>query len=176
MKVIITKFLATVLLLLIAAVPLVGQASSRSADASASVTITPVLTLTKTVDLSFGSHFALDGIVASTAPARWEGSSDVGSHLSASFVLPSTLARVGNGDPGVPISFGNESALFGTTGTSLFFNPNTGLADFGPVASSGTYFVELGLGSAASQAASVNLTGHRPGTYSGVITLTITVL
>ncbi len=171
-----TRFIAAAALMVLAVTPLVGQASSRSADASASVTITPVLTLTKTVDLSFGSHFASDGLVPSSGPARWDGSSDVGSHLSASFVLPTSLARIGNGDPGVPITFGNESALFGTTGTSLFFNPASGLADFGPVASSGTYFVELGIGSAASQAASVNLTGHRPGVYQGVITLTITVL
>ena len=171
----ITRFITTVLLLLIAAVPLVGQTTSRSADASATVVISPVLTLVKTVDLDFGSHFNSEGIVSNSTPARWEGTTDIGNHISASFVLPSTLARVGNGDA-VPISFGNESALIGQGVSSAFFNPNTGVGDFGPVASPGSFFVQLGIGSSASNRAAVDLTGRRTGTYVGVVTLTIVVL
>ncbi len=171
----ITRFITVVALLFIAATPLVAQ-TSRSADASATVVITPVLTLVKSVDLSFGSHFNSEGIVASSGPARWDGTTDAGNHISASFTLPSTLARIGNGDPGVPISFGNESAQATHSAISMAFDPNAGLADFGPIPTPGSFNIQLGMGNVPSNRAAVDLTGHRPGTYQGVITLTVTVL
>jgi hypothetical protein len=170
-----TRLIIMAALLFIATNPLVAQ-TSRSADASATVVITPVLTLTKTVDLNFGSHFNSEGIVSSSAPARWDGTTDIGNHISASFVLPSTLARIGNGDTGVPISFGTESAQAIHSATSMSFNPATGLADFGPIPAPGSFNIQLGTGSVASNRAAVDLTGHRPGTYQGIITLTVTVL
>lgn len=170
-----TRLITMVALLFIAATPLVVAQASRSADASATVVITPVLTLVKTVDLDFGSHFNSEGIVASSAPARWEGTTDQGNHLSVSFLLPTSLQRVGNGDA-VPISFGNESAQAIHSLSSSPFNPTTGVADFGPIPAPGTFSIQLGTGSAASNRAAVDLTGRRPGTYVGVVTLTVTVL
>jgi len=47
---------------------------------------------------------------------------------------------------------------------------------YGPIISPGNFTVALGQGSILANQCTVNLTGAVPGTYSGTITLTVTVL
>jgi hypothetical protein len=161
-------------ILLCTAAPLAAQ-SPRSADASATVSIPIALTLTNTAGLDFGSHFALEGVIAAPSAAAWFGTTDAGNNISFAFVLPSSLARVNGGGNGpVPITFGAASAIaFSSGGTDQTFNPAGGLASYRVPA--GDFGLYLGSG-AGAQGVTVNLSGRAAGTYQGTITLTVTVL
>jgi hypothetical protein len=160
---------------LLVAAPL-GAQLSRSADATASVSIPASLTLMNSVGLDFGTHFASEGVIIASAPAQWFGTTDPGNNLSFSFVLPASLAKVGGGGNGpVPITFGSTSAAaFTTDRPDATFNPAAGFSGY-TVGSDGTYGLYLGA-TAGSGRVSVDLTGRSPGNYQGVITLTVTVL
>jgi len=174
-----SRFILAVLVLCALTAPLAAQSSTRSADASASVIITPTLTLTKVQDLNFGSHFATEGVVqsSSTVFAQWNGTTDSQNSLSLTFTLPTFLQRVGNSQQ-VAIAYGTNSALYDNAGggISIAFDPHTGLPTTGSVVG-GAYSVRLGTNfGQTGQAVSIDLSGHGPGTYQGVITLTVTVL
>ncbi len=157
-------------------VPLAAQ-TSRSADATATVTIPTTLTLVNVRGLDFGSHFASEGSVSSINGADWTGTTETGNRLAFSFTtLPSSLHRAGGDgvDGPVAISYGTSSARVTSAVPNINFNPATGLSSY--TATSSSFELDLGAGSNPSDKVSVNLTGHSPGTYSGVITLTVTVL
>src|SRR2546425_400121 len=140
---------------LLVAAPLAGQ-TTRSADATATVVIASNLSVVKTTDLDFGTHFSSDGMVSNSVPARWDGSTDVGNHISVAFTtLPSQLTRVGGGDA-VAITYGVESAQFSSALSSASFNPSTGIPDAGAIPAPGSFHIQLGLGSAVSQRAAVD--------------------
>jgi len=161
-------------LLAVAVTPLAGQ-TSRSANAPATVTVVPVLTLTNDVGFDFGSHFSSDGTVPSSATnfASWSGTTNPGNSLSLSFLVPSALAK--SGSPSVPFACGTSSAIVQGTATTSAFDPNVGLPNTGSVGGAGTFSVQLGKGS-GPQACTVNLSGSATGTYTGTVTLTVTVL
>lgn len=140
------------------------------------MSISPTLSLVKTTDLDFGSHFATDGVVVQSTTARWDGTTDPQNLISLSFTLPTTLARVGGGDPGVPITYGATSVAVTGAATVMLFDPNTGLASYGPILSPGDFSVRMGLDPSDGDAVKANLSGHAAGSYLGTITLTITVL
>jgi hypothetical protein len=168
-----------VILLFLAAVftaPLTAQ-TSRSADAAATVTIPTTLTLVNVRGLDFGSHFATEGSVAATTGADWTGTTETGNRLSFTFTaLPTSLHRAGGdgADGPVVITYGTSSARITSAVPNINFSPATGLPSY--TATSSTFELDLGAGSNPSDKVRVDLGGHSPGTYSGTITLTVTVL
>jgi hypothetical protein len=162
------------------AAPLAGQ-TSQSADASATVVIAPFLTLAKTIDMDFGTHFASEASLF-TAPsnyAEWRGTTDVSNHVSISVSVPVAFNKVG-GTGSVPFSCGSTSALITNDVIVQRFNPSSGIADFGPIAAPGTITVALGNPAGtpgdASYLCQVSVANAQRGTYRGFITLTVTVL
>jgi hypothetical protein len=157
--------------------PLWAQ-SPQSFDWTASVTITPFLSWTVTSNLAYGAHFATEGSLRSgmSNHAELACTTDPGNSFSASFVLPSTLARVGGGGS-VPITYEAESArLYDGGANELVFNPSTGTTGF--ISASGILNLQLGHGlrSGSQDAVVVNLAGAPSGSYSGVITVTLSIL
>jgi len=162
---------------------LVGITTSAWAQASqafqwnASVVITPSLNCTVTQHLTFGSHFSTEGAVRSTGSnyAELMCTTDPGNHVSASLVLPSTLTRAGGGGS-VPITYEARSLRLADNASSeQNVNPSTGTPSF----LSGTGIIAVSLGrdfGGGDQSVVVNLTGAPAGSYSGVITITLSVL
>jgi hypothetical protein len=153
---------------------LAGQ-TTTSADATATVVIAErSLSLTKTLDMDFGTHFASAGVITTSASnyARWDGQTDPGLLcLTIGFSTPTQLTRVG-GDDFVPISYGTTSAAL----EEGAFNPATGYDVCGASLGTGSFVVTLGLATGSeSDLVSVDLTGKPAGTYAGTITLTVTV-
>lgn len=167
-----------ILAALVLAAPLVGQ-GSRSADATATVVITPPLSLANRRGLDFGTHFASDGVIASNMNnfAIWEGQTDANTKIAVAFTtLPAELTRVGGGADVVRISYGTTSGV--ATGTpQVSFDPATGLASL-EVAANGAFSVWLGFprGLGSSDLVTVDLTGTPAGTYQATIMLTVMVL
>lgn len=169
-----TRFITVAALMLLSAAPLAGQGLSRSADATATVTIARTLNLANITGLDFGEHFANEGSIFVPAPARWDGDTDPNSDISISFsALPASLVRPEGGS--VPISYGTESGQINTSTSSTPFNPATGISSFS-VNSDGLFNIQLGYGTVESNGVQVDLTGAAPGTYSATITLTVTVI
>lgn len=162
-----------------AAMALVAPAASQSLSRDATATVEILarsLTLEKTRDLTFGSHYASEGAIRSGQAnhARWDGTTEAGAPISIAFSLPPELTRDGGGDA-VPITFGSLSAR-ADNGLSAPFNPSGGVYSFN-AASDGHFFVFLGAAEGSDDdVVIVTLTGHQAGTYSGTITLTVTVL
>lgn len=173
-----TRWTLTTAALLVAAASTTHAQGSliKSADATATVVLQPYLTLQKTSDMSFGTHFGSDGIVYSETEARWDGTTDPGNTIRADFTsLPMQLDRVGGGGS-VPVAYGNMSAvLVGGGATPIVYNPASGSGAY-TVGATSDFNVRLGLAASAANGVSVNLNGRPAGTYRGTITLTITVL
>ena len=164
--------------LLCIAAPL-GAQLSRSADATATVTIPAQLTLVNVTGLDFGSHFASEGIIIAPTPAQWSGTTDRGNTLSFAFTLPPSLGRVGGGGNGpVPITFGTTSARVTSPEVNQqSFNPATGLPSFAIATSGdGSFQVFLGGTSNPADRVTVDLSSRLAGTYQATITLTVVIL
>lgn len=159
------------------AAPIAAQ--TRSADASASVSITANLTWFKALDLDFGTHFASEGIVRTTGVqmAKWGGQTDFGERLAFHVTLPAVLSRVGGGSSTVPFACGANSAYFANSVLNIRFDPNgPGISDF-IVQGVGDIYLELGRTTGDTDSdCTVNLTGRQSGTYTGTITSTVTIL
>jgi len=162
--------------LFLLAAPLWSQ-TSQSIDASETVVVAPMLTLSKSQDITWGTHFAQEGDVFSSTTnyAAWLGQTDVGNHLSVVVSAPLALNKQG-GTGSVPVSYGATSAEITNDIIVNRFNPATGIPNFGPVGSPGTFTITLGKGATAADQVTVHLSNAQRGTYSGLITLTVTVL
>src|SRR5438046_2694219 len=88
---------AVVALFALLTAPVFAQGTTQSADASASVTVAPFLTLSKTLDINYGQHFAAEGSLFTTASnyAQWRGNSDIGNRLSVTVSVTTALNKVG---------------------------------------------------------------------------------
>jgi hypothetical protein len=164
------RFLAFLALL---AAPLSAQ--TKSADATASITVAAELTLTKTQDLLFGTVTGVTSAQTSDIVyAAWTGTLSNSAHYSLSFVVPSVLTHT-DGTSTIEFACSMTSAHLVDGASDLRFNPFTGLADAG--ATSGSFSVDLGrfAGSSTDQCG-VALADAIRGTYSGTITLTAVVI
>ncbi len=176
-----SRFTAVLIILAAAAAPLRAQGSTQSVDASASVTIAPFLTLAKTIDMDFGTHFAQESELFTTASnyAEWRGSTDVGNHVSVTVSVTTALNKVG-GTGSVPFSCGSNAALITNDVVVQRFNPASGLASFGPIAAPGSITLALGNPAGtpgdATYLCRVGIANAQRGTYRGFVTLTVTVL
>lgn len=151
-------------------------AQTQSAGATASVTVASQLTLVKTQDMAFGSHFASDGTVLSggSVQADWSGTTSPNPRpMDFSFVIPASLSDgIGHN---VPFSCGSISAVLSASPNPVTeFNPASGTSGY-VMGSATSFTVSLGSVATASQACAVNLSGAPAGAYSGTITLTVTI-
>lgn len=176
------SMLAIIAAVALSAAPGSAQTSPQVQDASATVVITPFLTLATSIHMDFGSVFvATGGVTTGEAAtlARWGGQTDPGNTLSISFAIPNTLARTGGG--------GTEDVTFtcGTTAGHYFnstdqrFDPYVGTQV--TLGATGEFNVDLGWeqGVPGTNECAVSWPtspGPRVGTYTGVITLTVAVL
>lgn len=176
-----TRFITGVLACaLILTTPVFGQ-TTQQADASVSIVVAPFLTLQKTLDIDFGTHFAAEGSLFTTLTnyAQWRGNSDVGNRLSVHLDIPGALNKVGS--PGsVPFQCNDASAKITNDVVVQRFNPATGIASFGPIAAPGTITLEVGnpAGTPGDDhyLCVVNIANAQRGTYQGFITAVLTVL
>ncbi len=125
-------------------------------------------------NMSFGT--ILPGISRSIDPlspnsAQWRYPALVTLILGASFTLPTSLARSGGG-PSLPISFCSTCAIYriGTNNPSggTYFNPNSGVSGLSINLLTTIYFW---LGATVNPSPT-----QQAGSYSGTITLTVTIL
>jgi len=156
-----------------------GAAQTRSANASASIHVDGVLSLSATQNIVFKSHFITDGIVNTNADgtqAIWSWNTTPGAKLAFAFVIPAALAQAAPSTATVPFACGSTSAFAQDAGGFgvVAFNPSAGLASYGPVIGS-TGLVHLGQ-DAGTASCTVDLTSSARGDYSGTIQLTVTVL
>lgn len=169
--------ITTLLALLVGITTSAWAQSPQSFQWNASISITPFLSCTVTQHLAFGSHFASEGSIRSTGSnyAELMCTTDPGNALSASLVLPSTLTRAGGGGS-VPITYEARSLrLADNAGSEQNVNPSTGTPSF--ISGSGIIAVSLGRDfGGGDQSVAINLTGSPAGSYSGVITITLSVL
>jgi hypothetical protein len=176
----ITSCLVAVLALLFGAFAAPLTAQTQGADATASVVIAANLTVTNTRGMDFGTVFSSAGIVrtSNANSAEWDGDIDPGNSISVTFTLPSALLRQGGGGNGdVPFSCNTISGgfLFGGDGGDREFNPYLGS---GPYLVGGNDF-RLALGrenSVPDYGCKLDVTGRSSGTYTGIITATVSVL
>jgi len=171
-----SKTLLPALVALLFATTLQAQ-SPQSFQWSASVTITPSLNCSVTRNLDYGTHFATEGNLLSSASnyAELMCTTDPGNAFNVSFVLPSSLTRVGGGGS-VPISYGVFSArLFDGAASESQFDPSTGITGY--VSGSGTLALSLGrdVRGDTDDAVTVHLAGAPTGSYSGFITVTLAI-
>jgi len=154
----------------------VASAQSRSANETASIHLDGVLTLTGTQAIVYKTHFVTDGIVSTSGDATqaiWSWNTTPGNKLSFSFVIPSALTGTAGS---LPFACGTTSAFAQDAGGAgvAVFNPNSGLASYGPVLGS-TGNVHLGQDVGASSC-TVDLSSSVHGDATGTIQLTVTVL
>lgn len=171
------SFVTIAALVLVA--PLAGQ-GSQSADARAQVVIQPAFSLHNFTGLDFGTHFASDGKVANQSIATWSLHIEPIAEpvdVSFAFTPEPKLTRDGGVDF-VTILYGATSGLLsGGAGGFQQFNPATGFTTTLNVATQGDFEVNLGSHQAGvDDFVTVDLTGKAAGTYTGIITLTVTVL
>jgi hypothetical protein len=157
-----------------------ANAQTQNSDATASVVIAANLTVTNTRGMDFGTVFASAGIVRTTnaTSAQWSGLVDPGNQVNATFAIPSSLVRAGGGGS-APFSCNTIS------GAMIFGSTDGGQREFNPYVGSGPYLVSPGndfyvaLGnenSVPDYGCKVDVTGRPAGSYTGIITLTLTVL
>lgn len=151
------------------------SAQTKSADATASITVAAALTLAKTQDMSFGTVTGVPNAQTSDMVyAAWAGTLTNSSRYSLSFVVPSVLTRTGGGGS-IMFACSPASAHLVDGAADRRFNPATGLADAG--ATSGSFTVDLGrFAGSPNDVCGVDLSSAVTGTYTGTITLTAVVL
>ena len=160
-----------------------GMLAAQSADASATIEVVPAgnTVVTKTADLNFGSHPACNPPATCDvrssdvgAAAAWNiGFNQVGNY-GVTFTLPSALSSATGAQ--VPLSFGATAA------SSPFLVPSTwnpaSPVTIGVGAAGQSLDISLGadLLGVGTGDVTVSLAGAAPGTYQGVITLTVAAL
>lgn len=170
---------ATGLTMVLAALVLTSptlHAQNTSTPASVTATVLSSVTTSKLTDMTFAPAFASAGIVNSATPATWSGATDVGNGYTVAFTLPSVLNRAGGGT--IPFACPNPSAKISgfNGGPDLLVNPNITTTVSSVQNTTGTFSITLSHNMGISNPCTVNLTGALPGTYTGTVTLTITVL
>lgn len=171
-----------ILTVLVLAAP-VSPAAAQITDAAtinASVTVesTPV-TVSGVQDLTFGTHFASEGVVENQGDGEWLIDGPAGSEVYISF---NNLPTVLEDDTGANVVGLN----YGSTSLSLWCDDGAGnnvmtSADprFGQhpclLAANGNILIELGNGTGGDGKVSVDLTDAPDGTYTALIELTATV-
>lgn len=156
--------------------PLLAQ--SDSDDASASVQIVGTIDVVTTENIDFGPHSKIDGVVLSSAiPTRagWAVTLDTFHDIQIDFVLPGQLID-GSGGSVLPLQYGPTAAHLMDGFADVTFDPASGfqLNDVAPG-------FEVYLGEDNNRDGSGNVTvdvtdGVTGLTYTGVITMTVTIL
>jgi hypothetical protein len=152
---------------------------SATATAVSDLSVGASLTFVKVTDQHFGLHFPSEGTASTggtaTGAAQWTGTTDVNNKLSVTFTLPTALTGAAGS---VPYSCGLTSADLSSGGNpNEIFNPNAPYSEAVGIASTGSFNLALGNnGPTAADGCSVTLTGAKPGTYAGTITVTVAVL
>jgi hypothetical protein len=168
---------STLAALLVVLPSAVHAQSPQAVPASITVVVQPPpLTLTKVQDFDFGTVYTNQGTVSSGGMnfARWDGAAAISNTLSVSFAIPATLTGPGT----VTFTCGQFSAaLREGAAPPTTFNPAVGLPNW-TLSVSGSFIVTLGedLGAGSPGLCAIDVTGATPGTYTGIVTLTVAVL
>jgi hypothetical protein len=152
-----------------------GLAAQSSDDASVSISVIgDGVTVTKTIDMDFGSHPA-GGVISSVsagAAAQWDVQLSTIGEYNYSFSLPASLTGPGGS---VPITFTSAIVASEATGMGYLIDPHIGANV--PYDGGGTVIVQMGqdYDGGGNGAVTVNLGAAQAGTYSGTVTLTVAV-
>ena len=152
-----------------------GSAAQSSDDASVSIAVLgDGVTVTKTIDMDFGSHAAGLAVTsaAAGAVAQWDVLLSTVGDYHYSFSLPSVLTGPGGS---VPITFTSAIIASGATGMGFMVDAYTG----GTVSYDGSGPVIVQMGQDYDQngngVVTVNLGAAQAGSYTGTVTLTVAV-
>ena len=168
----------TIVAALITVAPIAAQTTdSDQVTASVTVASDPV-TVTGLQNLTFGTHFASEGLVTNEADAEWGITGPVGSVVDIALTTLPAFLEDGSGNT-VPVTYGATSlALWCDDGagnnTMVNHTPVQGV-NIGCLLFNGGALAELGNGSGFDGNVSIDLTGAPDGTYTAFIELTATI-
>jgi len=155
--------------------PCSALAQSDSDDATASINVVATVAVTATGNLDFGTWPTGARVASSDVPARaaWSVALDASHDVQLSMVLPPWLTGTG-GVNRVPLTYGLRSGRYAGT-TNMLFDPATGTTI---TAADANFEVILGEDFNADGTGDVlaDLTSAVADSYSGVITLTVTIM
>lgn len=173
------RFARFLLALVVTAASVSAQGTtSKSASAAIGLTLVSTLNLSKTADMSLGSHFVTDASATTGGPggvaAAWSGNTDVGTVLKVSFAIPATLV---SGTNTIPFQCGISSGVFTGAGTPFTFNPSSANNMPAVTATGGAFGVTLGQSTvAAVDPTNCDVTmspAPAKGVYAGTVTITV---
>jgi hypothetical protein len=152
-----------------------AAAQSDAGTVNASVTVeTDAIIVTPIQDLTFGTHFASEGVVPNEQPAFWQidVSTDPTNVDLALTVIPLELLHTSLPD-GVPLFYGPDSFSALCAGIMTPGDPFVGIPNC--EISPGAGVAELGDFTLGFAPVEVDLSGAPPGTYTATVELTATI-